>query len=231
MTELHLTDLPTGVARSADIIAARLREAIFAGRYALGERLPAERELAEHFGASRGTVREALKRLEEQRLLVRRMGSGTFVNHEQSLESSDISDRTSPLELIEVRLALEPAICRLAALNGTARDLSKLGESIEKLEQAKDLDSFSQADEAFHLCLAEATHNPLMIHLFSFTNAVRAHEQWALMKEKILSANNIDRYNQQHRQIYEALRSRDVEAAVSAIESHLKKAREDLLGV
>ncbi|MDX1401799.1 MAG: winged helix-turn-helix domain-containing protein, partial [Kiloniellales bacterium] len=76
-------DLPERSIKSADIIAQRLREAIHAGNYAPGERLPAERELAEYFGASRGTVREALKRLEDEKLLVRKIGSGTFVNFQR----------------------------------------------------------------------------------------------------------------------------------------------------
>ena len=226
----HQGELPERSMKSADIIAQRLRDAIFTGTYANGERLPAERDLAEHFGASRGTVREALKRLEDQQLLVRKIGSGTFVHHSGDESAIDIADKTSPLELIEVRISLEPAICRLAAVNATRRDLFDLEETMRKLEAAEDREAFSQADEAFHMALAECTHNPLLVWLYRQTNEVRAHDQWGLMKRKILSRDNITAYNAQHRQILEALRSRDVDQAVSSIKLHLEKARQDLLG-
>ena len=223
-------ELPSTATGSAEHIAARLQDAILNGRYIHGERLPAERQLAEHFGASRGTIREALRRLENQRLLVRRVGSGTFVNYRPKDEAVDISDRTSPIELIDARLALEPTICRLAAINATGRDLKELETALQALECAHDRESFSAADESFHMILAECTHNPLLTWLYRFTNEVRSHEQWSLMKSKILDQSNIDSYNAQHRNIYEALCRRDVDQAVAAMRQHLKKARDDLVG-
>ena len=80
--------LPATVTGGSAAIAARLQQAILDGTYAYGARLPAERELASHFGASRSTVREALRRLEERRLLTRRIGSGTFVNYRPSPDGS-----------------------------------------------------------------------------------------------------------------------------------------------
>ena len=231
MNDFGTASLPPRSAGAAEAITERLKEAILGGRYRHGQRLPAERDLAEHFGASRGTVREALRRLEEERLLTRRIGSGTFVNVPDTEETGDIADKTSPLELIDVRLALEPSICRLAAVNATRRDLDRLEEIIERLQDATDLETFADADEAFHLQIAECTHNPLMIWLYRLTNEVRAHDQWGFMKQKILSSENIDAYNRQHRAIFEALRSRDVETVVTAIRTHLEKARLDLLGV
>ena len=78
--------LPAPVTAGSAAIAARLRQAILSGKYADGERLPAERDLAQHFEASRSTVRKALRRLEESHLVIRRVGSGTFVNHRPALD-------------------------------------------------------------------------------------------------------------------------------------------------
>ncbi len=223
--------LPTTATSGATAIAGRLQQAILDGNYAYGERLPAERDLAEHFGASRSTVREALKRLEEMRLLTRRIGSGTFVSHRQALDGSSIAEVTSPLELIEVRFAVEPQIARLAAINATARDLATMGQVLEQVEAAGgDRESFSLADERFHQSLVECTHNPLMVWLYQQINEVRAHAQWTAMKEKILTPERIIEYNRHHRQLYESLCSRDVEQAAGVIERHLDKARHDLLG-
>ncbi len=224
--------LPRTVAGGAAAIAARLRQAIMDGTYAYGSRLPAERDLATHFGASRSTVREALRRLEEQRLLSRRIGSGTFVSFRPAADGSSMAEQTSPLELIEVRLALEPRIARLAAVNATARDLDRLAEALARVERAgEDREAFSNADEHFHLLLAECTRNPLLLSLYRQINDVRSHAQWGRMKEKILTAKRIEAYNRQHRQLYEALRSRDAEGAEATIEAHLEKARQHLVGV
>ena len=223
--------LPATVTGGSAAIAARLEQAILEGTYAHGARLPAERDLAHHFGASRSTVREALRRLEERRLLTRRIGSGTFVDHRPSPDGSYIAELTSPLELIEVRLALEPRIAALAAVNAAARELERMAEALEQVEAAgDDREAFSRADEQFHLLLAECTRNPLMVWLYQQINDVRSHAQWHSMKEQILTAKRIKDYNRQHRQLYEALRSRDVETAVAIIEQHLDKARRDLVG-
>jgi DNA-binding FadR family transcriptional regulator len=224
-------DLPAASGAGAAAIATRLREAILSGHYARGKRLPAERELTEHFGAARGTVREALRRLEEMGLVTRRKGSGTFVNHREGPEEGDIAELTSPIELIDVRLSIEPDIARMAVINATARDLERLEAALIECEAADgDREAFSQADERFHCALAEATRNPLMIWLYGKINDIRGHSQWNAMKDKILTGARICEYNGQHRALFDAVRSRDMDAAVSLMEEHLAEAREDLLG-
>jgi DNA-binding FadR family transcriptional regulator len=223
--------LPRTTARGAAAIAAELHEAILKGAHAHGQRLPAERHLAEHFGASRSTVREALRQLEEMALVTRRIGSGTFVNHPAEPGEAQVAENTSPLELIEVRQAIEPHMARMAVAHATARDLEALADALAALQSCgADQELFSSADERFHLALAEATDNPLMVWLYRQINAVRGHAQWGEMKRKILTRDNIDLYNVQHRELYEAIRRRDIEAAVRCIDEHLDKARRDLLG-
>lgn len=220
-----------GAAGGAAVIAAQLRRAILDGTYGFRERLPAERELASHFGASRSTVREALKQLEEGRLVTRRIGSGTFVNYSAGETEDEIADRTSPLELIDVRLAVEPTMARMATVNATARDLERLAEALRQVEACgADREAFSQADSQFHLMLAECTRNPLMVWLYRHINDVRTHAQWSRMKDKILSPDRLVEYNRQHHALFEAISSRDVETAVSIISEHLEKARRDLVG-
>lgn len=201
------------------------------GAYAHGEKLPAERQLAEAFGASRTTVRIALGQLEEERLVTRRVGSGTFVNYRSRGETEDIAEVTSPIELIEVRLGVEPHMVRLAVLNSTARDMDRLQEAVERMERdSTDPESFTQLDEQFHMLIAESTHNPLMVWVYREINDVRCHAQWAAMKDKVLTAERIAEYNAQHRNLFETIRSRDVEGAVAIVTNHLHYARRQLLG-
>ncbi|MEM7169306.1 MAG: FadR/GntR family transcriptional regulator [Pseudomonadota bacterium] len=223
--------LPGRASSGAGVIAAQLHQAILEGIYGYGDRLPAERDLASHYNASRSTIREALKRLEDQNLLSRRIGSGTFVNYRAVPDRESIANVTSPIELIQVRMALEPKIARLAAINATGRDLALMATALERVEKAQhDRESFTAADEQFHLSLAECTHNPLMAWLYQQINNVRGHTQWNRMKDKILTPNRISEYNGQHRRLYEALCSHDADSAVRIVEEHLEKARRDLVG-
>jgi len=219
------TVLPAPVTAGSAAITARLRQAIVDGTYADGERLPAERDLARHFDASRSTVREALRRLEEMNLVTRRIGSGTFVTHLPPFKDSDIAEITSPIELIDVRLAVEPQMARLAVVNATARDIERMDDALGRVEKCgDDREDFSRADEAFHLALAECTRNPLMVWLYRQINDVRSHAQWDAMKDQILTRQRITQYNRQHRALYEAFRSRDAETAVRVITEHLERA-------
>lgn len=214
-------------------LAMQLRHDILNGVYGWNERLPAERELAVHFGASRGTIRAALQRLQEMNLVTRRMGSGTYVTYREETGSHLSIDKiTSPLELIEARLAVEPYLARLAVIHASTADLERMQAALERTEATIDgPDQFSEADERFHLSLAECAGNPLLLWIYRRINDIRHQTQWSARKDKVLTAQHIAAYNHQHRELYTAIYNRDVRCAVTAITTHLEKARRDLLGV
>jgi DNA-binding FadR family transcriptional regulator len=165
------------------------------------------------------------------KLVARRIGSGTFVSYRQPGETDDIAEITSPLELIEARLAIEPYMTRLAVLNASAKDLEKLFEACDLAEAAgTDPEGFTEWDTQFHIRIAEASHNPLMLWIYRRVNEIRAHAQWAMMRDKILTSQRISDYNRQHRALAEAIASRDVEGAVAMVTSHLHYARRQLMG-
>jgi DNA-binding FadR family transcriptional regulator len=222
---------PVDPVKGSAWIAGQLRQAITEGTYKYGEKLPAERQLADAFNASRTTVRLALDQLETEKLVARRVGSGTFVSFRQPGETADIAEITSPLELIEARLAIEPYMTRLAVLNATARDIEKLGEACDMAEAAgNDPERFTDWDTQFHVRIAEASHNPLMLWLYQQVNEIRSHDQWAMMRDKVLTPQRISDYNRQHRALLAAIGSRDVEGAVAMVTSHLHYARRALQG-
>ena len=214
-------------------LSARLRERILRGDYRDGERLPAERQLAAEHGVSRGTVREALRLLEQDALLSRRRGSGSYVTYpaaDESAERDDVAEITSPLQLLEVRLALEPQMVRLAARNMTARDIAGMEEALVEMESAeRDEEKFSQWDKVFHLAIAEGTRNPLMITMYGQINHVRTHDRWESIKGAILTPLRIRQYNAHHRDVFDAIRLRDPESAVACMNTHLELAQQDLL--
>ena len=184
--------------RGSAWITGQLRQAILEGRYAPGEKLPAERKFASAFGASRATIRTALDRLETERLVTRRLGAGTFVHADVQTAREDVAELSSPLELIEVRAGLEPNMVRLAVLNATARDIERLGSHIGRMPAAAaDSESFTLWDIEFHQLIAEATRNPLMVWVYRKINDIRTHSQWNAMKSKVLTPERIAEYNEQ----------------------------------
>lgn len=223
---------PAPPARGAQSIARELQAAIKGGIYGYREQLPTERELAATYRASRTTIRKALMLLEEEKLVERRPGSGTYASFETKDTGQDIAERTSPLELIEVRAAIEPQIARLAVLHASARDLETLQGLFNTLvdaEKKHDAARFSQTDEQFHLAIASCTSNPLLVWLYKEINLIRGHALWADMRHKIVNAENMRIYNHQHAAILRALQARDGALAAEAMTQHIEKARNDLI--
>ena len=210
-------------------IAVYVRRRI-AGRELLnGERLPPERAFAEQFGVSRGTVRDALRRLEEGGFVEKRPGSGTYVAY-PDVETASIARSTSPLELIDTRYALEPQIVRLAVLNATERALTKAERALEVMERSEDdADAFAVGDETFHLALAECTRNAMLVWITERVSEVRNNSEWARMRQLTLSRAMIRRYNAQHREVFTAVRRRNAEQAARAMRVHLDLARKSLI--
>ena len=214
-----------------DAISAYLQRAIETGAYSEGDRLPPERQLAQNFNAARSTVRRALDRLEREGLVSRRLGSGTFVGAPCSAgkRGIDLADELSPLQLIDARLALEPFTVRLAVLYATRRTLEALGSVLAHAEATRDKDDFCKWDGEFHLLLAHASRNPLLVSVYRQINHVRLHAQWDAMKEKVLTPEVITEYSRQHRGILSAIHVRDAQLAQTLMVDHLESIRDDLV--
>jgi DNA-binding FadR family transcriptional regulator len=215
-------------------IAATLRNRIVGGVYGFGEKMPTEREMASAFGTSRATLREALRLLEQGGLIQRKVGSGTYVIYQAAEGASDADDDvaeiTSPLELIEVRAAIEPRMTRLAVLAMTSKDIAGLEEALGHMEAAgADAERFTQWDRIFHQRIADGTRNPLIAAVYRQINHVRGHTQWRAIKGAVLTPERIAHYNRLHRTIVEAIRAHDPDAACRVIEEHMADARDDLL--
>ncbi|MEM9268196.1 MAG: FadR/GntR family transcriptional regulator [Pseudomonadota bacterium] len=207
-------------------IAAHLRREITSGTLKQNDRLPAERRLAENYGVARGTVREAIQRLEQESFVETRPGSGTYVAHMAPDSAADAVRFANPLELIDARFALEPHVCRLAILHGRREDFEALERLCDRMEGYElDAHAFSEADTQFHHALAQSTRNGLLIWIISQINQVRSQDEWTLMRHLTLDAQIIREYNVQHRAVLDALRQREPEAAAQAMKGHLESSR------
>ena len=162
------------VPKAADVLATHLRRQILDGHLVEGVPLPVERELASQTGLSRGSVREALRMLELEGLVVTRPGrnGGTVVSRPDSTQVEHtlnvfIRGRRVRFEaLLEVREGLEPVAAGLAATNRTAEDLDVLTHlSSELAASFDDLPSFLRHNVAWHVAVVQASHNELL-HAF-----------------------------------------------------------------
>ncbi len=162
------------------MLATMLREQILDGSIADGAMLPAERELVEQTGLSRGSVREGLRILEAEGLIKTRSGryGGSCVTRPSGDMVSDQINRFArvsgiPLEsIVQARVVLEPALARLAALNRNNEDIKRLAEISQRIVAANkdDVPTYLDENVNWHCALAQASHNTLL-HTFTISIA------------------------------------------------------------
>ena len=153
-------------------------------------------------------------------------GSGTYVIYQRDNSPTQAVENANPLELIDSRFALEPHICRLCVLHGRREHFEQLDTLCERMERsASDPIAFSDADTEFHRVLASATRNNLLIWIIDQINAVRSMDEWKRMRHLTLEPKIIQQYNVQHRNILDAIRSREPEKAANVMKVHLETAR------
>lgn len=159
-----------------DDIVERLEQMILEGVFPPGSRLPAERALAEQFGISRPSLREALKKLTARELITSRQGGGTYVAEsvgqwlKDPLVSLYEAYPEAQKDLLEFRHMLETACARYAAQRATILDRERLTSAFSVIEACYLNDSSTrkqeaEADAAFHLAVAEASHNTMLLQV------------------------------------------------------------------
>ncbi len=185
-----------------------------------GSRLPTERELSDRLGVNRATVRKALARLELEGIIARKVGSGTFIG--EAAVPDDAAPGASPIELIEARHALEPVVAREAALRARQGDLDRLRLCLDRAESAQDFATFEEWDVALHDALSEATHNPVFVEVMRMLRKMRSTPEWNALKRSAYSLELRNRYNGEHREIFDALAGRDAAGAERAMLRHMQ---------
>lgn len=210
-------------------LARRLIAELSTGRFALGDRLPAERELSLQYAVSRPTVREAMIALEVQGLVEVRVGSGAYVKRLPG--KNDIPGfNISAIELTEARLLFESEAAALAATQVSEADLEEMAELVVEIERENaNLHGTEKADRAFHLAIARATRNTAVFEAVERLWDLRASSpESALLHEKARSAN-IKPVVDEHTAVLEALKARDPVAARTAMRAHLAAVLDSLL--
>lgn len=205
-----------------------LMKELNSGRFAAGDKLPAERFWCEQFSISRGTVRRVLANLRESGLIVQIKGSGTFLAPKGHQISSLQRLCASPAELMEARLLIEPLMPALIVKNANTHDFQLMLNCLLRSEQAASMQEFERWDGELHRSFALATHNSLFLHILDLTNRVRDEGEWGRLKMQSLTPERLQEYRRQHRAIYEALFNRDLHESKVRLIEHLDQIQRNL---
>ena len=211
MTPLSLPK-PKRTSLSSQVVQEIERQ-IRQGAWQLGERIPAEPELASAFGVSRNTIREALQSLIHAGILAARPGDGTYIQRRSRMESALHSELES-LELakvLEARLALEISIVELAAANRTDEDLQKLRQALDKRNQSDN----PLLDADFHMLIAYAAHNPLLADFYNEICRYMLNN----LPVKPLEGKAYQTETNLHEELFAAIKKQDASAAKYAAQA------------
>ena len=219
-------------------VAEQLAGLIEGGMYQPGDRLPAERDLAQQLGVSRPTVREAMIALELMNLVEVRTGAGIFVLDARTpapvtlLEANDPGP--SAFELIQARRVIEGETAAIAAESRNSNDLAALWAAIEKMEA--DIESGNQSvsnredgDFLFHSRIAAISRNSVLMSIVDQLWAGKRHPLFEGVAALAHLRENARRAAGDHRMIYEEIKSGDPERARAAMQKHLDQVRDVLL--
>lgn len=228
--------------RLSDQVAEQLHELVRQRQRQPGQRLPAERQLATELGVSRVAVREAIQQLSSRGLLESRVGAGTFVCakvpqwSEQAMAPLALLMQDDPqyrLDVLETRQALELSTAKLAAQRATAKDRDNIRRCFDEMlhhQQRNDAENSSRADARFHLAIAEASHNVVIVQIMRglFEMVLNTVSQ----NRRVMFEHNdpkvLERLTQQHHDLMQAVVTGQPEQARALIIEHLDFVHEKL---
>jgi DNA-binding FadR family transcriptional regulator len=214
-------------------IAEQIRQLMASGEFALGSRLPAERDLALQLGVSRPSVREALIALEVEGMIEVRTGSGIYVRQNTAAKSTasaaELDDNTpanwGPLEVMSARILVEAEVAALAAANAQKGDLKAIKSGLQqmKLEAARD-EVPRQGDEAFHEAIAQACGNSVLLDTVQRYWMARNGPLFERLGDYFEHPASWQTAIAEHQEVMHAIEARDSSAARKAMQKHLKQA-------
>jgi GntR family transcriptional repressor for pyruvate dehydrogenase complex len=218
------------VARSSRPVSAseqvvrHVRRLVELGEIGVGDRLPAERLLAQQTGVSRSSVRVGLRALSAMGVLQSRHGAGTFISHAPSLESESLEflaalHGVSRIEMFEARRMLEIGVAGLAAERADGHGLVAIAEEVTSMfASLDDPQTFLVHDIRFHRALGAAAGNPILAAVVEMVSGIF----YETRRQNVDRATDLREAAEMHRRIYNAIRIHDISAARSAMDEHLQ---------
>lgn len=200
-----------------------------------GDKLDSVEKLANHFDVGRSAIREALSGLRSMELLEMRQGEGTYVKDFDPsrftlpVTTAFLMKKNDVKELYELRKILEVGTASLAAKVYKEEDLMPIEKALIVMKNAKDNDELAaSADTDFHMAIASATHNQLLINLMSSVSDLLTESIRETRKVLLYSQGRSEKLYLEHERIFNALKDRDSELAGQCMHDHLEEVNKDL---
>lgn len=210
--------------RVSDQVFEQIKQQIISGKWVPGDKIPSELELAKIFDVSRVSVREAIHRLIGMGVLYVRRGEGTFVSeilpedYFNTLLPILMVERSNLIEMLEFRSILEVESVKLACRRANNEDIDRLQKTISNMRKNRgDNIKFAAEDLNFHLALAIATHNEVIVKV----NAI-IRDMLKTAMEKVVELTGFDKGIYYHEKILDALKNRDEDAAAKLMREHIE---------
>lgn len=222
MTEFRLK-------KGSELIQEHLLEQLRGGIYMPGDKLPSVEALAQQYAVGRSTIREALSALKAIGWLDIRHGGGTFVREYEQTPSEQLqgwlTDVESVKSLIEVRKMIEVGSAGLAAKRRTSADLQAMAACLHRMEKHLEDEEASQHDDfLFHVLLAEASHNEVLIPMLQMFHQKCAEHMGETRRMWLFGErSSTTQLLEEHRRIYEAIDAQDDKLASHRMLEHLSK--------
>jgi len=219
-------------------VGVMIQDLIIQTPYLPGSRLPPEREIAEILNVTRTVVREALIMLEIKGLVDVRRGAGIYVLDRVDAQASEgmnsqVFNDAGPFEMLQARQLLESNIAEFAALQATREDIIKMRQALQLEERelaSSDPGGTESGDMQFHLAIAEATHNSMLVELFRQSWQWRENNpMWSQLHRHLRDTHYRKEWLVDHKQILAALIKKDSRAAKLAMWHHLENVKQRLL--
>ncbi|MDF2644711.1 MAG: FadR family transcriptional regulator [Paenibacillus sp.] len=212
--------------KGSEIVLQQIKMQIETGTYAPGSKLPTVVELAASFQVGRSTIREALSGLKAIGWVDIRHGGGTFVTNPLPIDSSSLFDQGQTLqEVQEVRRFIEAGCASLAASRRTEENLTALRQILSTMEASLENEEESeQADIRFHLEIASASHNSLMIGMMeSLTERLQQSMKASRRLWFFAERASAEKLLHEHRDIVDAIETKDEQLAAEKMSQHIHK--------
>ncbi|WP_296022081.1 FCD domain-containing protein [uncultured Agrobacterium sp.] len=218
---------------NANFALERLRELIAVSAFGRDGKLPTERTLSERLGAGRREIRRALEVLEAEGLIWRRQGAGTFLGQKPDSwgdHAASLVPGTDFMEIMEVRLRIEPQLAQLAAMRAKPSDILRMRETCAKIYERTDADWRELWDGSLHRLIAQSAGNQLFLSLFDVVNRVRQDPSWQAVRERARRVDDtLKESRDQHAEIIDAIAACDPAKAGEAMRNHLLTLQERLI--
>ncbi|TNJ44449.1 FadR/GntR family transcriptional regulator [Phaeobacter sp. B1627] len=209
---------------SVEPIKQKVLSLIRSGDLTADGKLPTERVLAGQFDVSRRAVRLALDSLEEEGLVWRKQGKGTFAGQpaDPTAElAAKIAGETNALQVMEARLCIEPELAALCAKRMQPEELARLRRLAQRQFESNGSEAIELWDGAFHRLIAQCARNRPLLTSFALLDKIRSNREWIRIRARARSGPSLEVSHCEHVTIIEAIETGDPDVARTAMRDHL----------